>query len=53
MSAVFQGVKRVSHSTEVPVVGAALGKFDSGDSNERFLTNIYKRKGCENKNLRT
>ena len=42
----------MSHSTEGPVMGAALGKFDSSNSNERFLTNVYKHKDCENKNLR-
>ena len=32
----FLGAKRVSHSTEGLEVGAAFGKFDSNDSNERF-----------------
>ena len=42
-STVFLGAKRVSHSAEGSVVGAALGKFDSSDSNERFwqiFTNV-------------
>ena len=30
-------MKRVRHSTEGRRVGAALGKFDSGDSNKKFL----------------
>ena len=37
----------MSHSTEGPGLGAALGEFDSGDSNERFwqmLTNVKIRK---------
>ena len=37
------GAKRVSHSTEGLEVGAAFGKFDSNDSNERFwqvFTNV-------------
>ena len=42
-SAVFLGAKRVSHSTEGPGVGVALGKFDSSDSNEMF-TNAKIRK---------
>ena len=42
-SAIFLGAKRVSHSTEGPGVGVALGKFDSSDSNEMF-TNAKIRK---------
>ena len=40
-------MKRVSHSNEEPGVGAAFGKFDSCDSNERFwqmFTNVKIRK---------
>ena len=37
----------MSHSTEMPGVGAAFGKFDISDSNERFwqiFTNVKIRK---------
>ena len=32
----FSGVNQVNHSTEGPGVGAALGKSDSSDSNDKF-----------------
>ena len=43
----FLAMKRVSHSNEGPGVGAALGKLNSSDSNERFwqmFTNVEIRK---------
>ena len=48
---------QVSHSNEGPGVGAALGKFDSSDTNEKFwqiLTNvkITKQKFEDLKNLK-
>ena len=39
----YSGNETVSHSNEGLAVGAALGKFDSSDSNERFrqmFTNV-------------
>ena len=47
----------MSHSNEGPGVGAALGKFDSSDTNEKFwqiLTNvkITKQKFEDLKNLK-
>ena len=43
----FSGSDTMSHSIEEPGVAAALGKFDSSDSNERFwqiFTNVKIRK---------